>query len=489
MNDCCQTMPVWVTRALNPFTILASVTLAWLLVGASARCEVRPNILFAIADDWSYGHAGAYGCNWVSTPGFDRVAKEGLLFRRAYTPNAKCAPSRACLLTGRNSWQLRDACNHICYFPPEFKTYAEALSENGYQVGVTGKGWGPGVAADSEGKPRNMAGTPFNQRKSRPPARAMSNNDYAANFADFLNSVPSGKPWCFWYGTSEPHRAFEYGVGVSKGGKQLSDLDRVPGFWPDNEATRHDMLDYGFEVEYFDAHLVQILREIEERGELANTLVVVTSDHGMPFPRCKGQAYDFSNHVPLAIMWGKGIRQPGHVVEDYVSFIDLAPTFVDVAGLDWVTTGMKPSPGRSLRDLFASDQIGEHTNHRDHVLVGKERHDIGRPNDEGYPIRGIFKDDMLFLHNFKTTRWPAGNPETGYLNCDGSPTKTLVLESRKTETSSEFWQLCFGKRASDELYNVKTDPDCLVNLAGESGVQGDHALPPGSTDRRAQSSR
>src|SRR5207248_10860674 len=120
----------------------------------------RPNILFAVADDWSYGPAGAYGCRWVQTPGFDRVAREGVLFTHAYTPNAKCAPSRACILTGRNPWQLKAACNHWCYFPPEFKTYAEALAEHGYAVGMTAKGWGPGVAVDAAGKPRRLAGQP-----------------------------------------------------------------------------------------------------------------------------------------------------------------------------------------------------------------------------------------------------------------------------------------------------------------------------------------
>ena len=107
-----------------------------------------PNILFAIADDWS-PHAGAYGTPWVKTPSFDRVAREGLLFRRAYTPNAKCAPSRACILTGRNSWQLKEAANHICYFPPEFKGWGEVLAEHGWKVGYTMKGWGPGSANDA----------------------------------------------------------------------------------------------------------------------------------------------------------------------------------------------------------------------------------------------------------------------------------------------------------------------------------------------------
>src|SRR5262249_1091967 len=125
--------------------------------GYNTQSRQRPNILFAIADDWGYGHAGAYGSRWVATPGFDRVARGGVLFTHAYTPNAKCAPSRATILTGRNSWQLEEAANHIPFFPAKFKTWAEALGEKGYFAGMTAKGWGPGVANDASGKPRQMA--------------------------------------------------------------------------------------------------------------------------------------------------------------------------------------------------------------------------------------------------------------------------------------------------------------------------------------------
>lgn len=452
------------------FRTLRLISLVGLIVASlAARLPAAdssaPNILFAIADDWSYGHAGAYGTRWVQTPAFDRVAREGILFTHAYTPNAKCAPSRACLLTGRNSWQLKDACNHICLFPPEFKSYAEALAENGYFVGYTGKGWGPGIAKDTQGKPRAMTGRPFSQRKSKPPAGAISSNDYAGNFEDFLAAAPEGKPWCFWYGTTEPHRGYEYGVGVTKMGKKIADIAHVPACWPDNETIRNDMLDYAVEVEHFDNHLSRILAQLEATGQLTNTLVVVTSDHGMPFPRCKGQAYDYSNHVPLAVMWPAGIKSPGRTVDDYLSFIDVAPTFMDVAGVDWKESGMSPTPGESWKKLFASEASGQVDPNRDHVLVGKERHDIGRPHDWGYPIRAIFKNDMLYIRNFETDRWPAGNPETGYLNCDGGPTKTTILEQRRTGQETRFWDLCFGKRPAEELYDVKADPDCVNNLA------------------------
>jgi N-sulfoglucosamine sulfohydrolase len=435
--------------------------------GASAVQTPPPNILFAIADDWSFGHATAYGTKWVRTPAFDRVAREGLLFTRAYTPNAKCAPSRAILLTGRQSWQLEDAANHVPFFPSKFKTWQEALAGQGYATGMTGKGWGPGVANDSNRKPRHMTGQPFNQTNRESPAAFISPNDYATNFEQFLSTVPKDRPWSFWYGAHEPHRRYEYGAGVAKGEKKLSDIDRVPGFWPDNEVVRNDMLDYAYEVEHFDRHLGRMLDMLERAGALDNTIVIVTSDHGMPFPRVKGQTYEFANHVPLAIMWRNGIEGRGRTVHAYVSFVDFAPTLLEVARVKWTDAGMQPAAGRSFVDILRSAQTRAEST-RDHVLVGKERHDVGRPNDWGYPVRGIIKDDTLYLRNYEPDRWPAGNPETGYLDCDGGPTKTEILQQRRDGRDGRPWELAFGWRPGEELYDLKQDPYCLTNLAQAS---------------------
>jgi hypothetical protein len=127
---------------------------------------------------------------------------------------------------------------------------------------------GPGVANDEDGQPRQFTGRPFNRRNARPPARATSNNDYAGNFEDFLDAAPRDTPWCFWYGATEPHRAYQYGVGREQAGKNLADVDRVPGFWPDIETVRNDMLDYAFEVEHFDRHLARMIELLERRGQL-----------------------------------------------------------------------------------------------------------------------------------------------------------------------------------------------------------------------------
>jgi len=438
-------------------------------VAASATLNIkaadnRPNILFALVDDVSFPHMGAYGCKWVNTPVFDRVARNGILFQNAYTPNAKSAPSRSCILTGRNSWQLEAAANHMCYFPVDYKVVTEVLAENGYHVGYTGKGWVPGTALKSDGSPRELLVNAYRTHRLKPPTTGISEIDYVKNFESFLADNKDNKPFFFWYGGNEAHRAFEYGSGV-RNGKKMSEIDKVFNFWPDVESVRTDMLDYAFELEYFDRQLGKMMDMLEKAGQLENTIIIITADNGMAFPRIKGQAYELSNHLPLAVMWPKGIKKPGRSINDFVSFIDFTPTFLELAKIPEKKSGMKSITGKSLTTMFKSGKSGWNAADRNFVLIGKERHDIGRPANQGYPIRGIVTRDFIYIHNYEPSRWPVGNPETGYLNCDGGPTKTACLQSRKTP-NARFWQYNFGYRPAEELYDLRTDRECLNNLAG-----------------------
>jgi N-sulfoglucosamine sulfohydrolase len=446
-------------------SILSWLAFAAICTSIHAGEAKRPNILLILADDWGRNDAGAYGSTWIKTPAFDRISRDGLLFQNAYTPNAKCAPSRASVLTGRNSWQLKEAGNHGGYFPLEFKTYPEVLGKNGYFVGMTGKGWAPGTALDAEGNPRPLTGRVFEKHTAPAPTKKIDPNDYAANFTDFLDASPKDAPWCFWMGVHEPHRDYEYGSGAAKGGKKISDIDRLPSYWPDTPTVRNDLLDYALEVEHLDRHIGRVIEELEKRGQLDNTLIVVTSDNGRPFPREKGNLYEAANHLPFAVMWKNGIKEPGRVERDYVSFIDLAPTFLEVAGIPWNKSGMASTPGISLTDVFNSGKTDTIQLGRDHLILGQERHDVGRPNDQGYPIRSIIVDGWLYSQNFTPDRWPACNPETGYLNTDGGPTKTEILTANRTIPGDRHWLLCFGKRPAEELFNLKADPDCVNNLA------------------------
>lgn len=416
----------------------------------------RPNILFAIADDAS--HMSAYGHDFLSTPNFDRVAAEGVLFTHVYTTNPKCAPSRASILTGRHTWQLEEASCHFGVFPCKFAVYPDLLDAAGYHVGHTGKGWGPGDY-EAGGFAHNPAGRAYHGAKLDPPTKGISAKDYAGNFGRFLDARPDGAPFCFWYGAHEPHRHYEEGSGV-RAGRRTEDVT-PPAYLPDDEIVRSDLLDYALEVEWFDEHLGRMLAKLEEIGELEDTLVVVTSDNGMPFPRVKGQMYEHDFNMPFAARWGGGVAG-GRVVTDFVSFRDIAPTFLEAAGL----APHESMTGSSFLNVLTSGDDGRVDASREHVLMGRERHDLGREGDLGYPVRVLRTDEWLYVRNYEPDRWPAGNPETGYTNMDSSPTRSLIIHQHEAGEDT-YWALAMGKRPAEELYRVEEDPECMRNLAAD----------------------
>lgn len=419
-----------------------------------------PNILIAISDDQSYPHASAYGCEFVNTPNFDRVARQGVLFNNAYAPSPSCSPTRASILTGRNIWEIQEAGIHISVFPKKFQVLPNVLAENGYHVGVTGKGWAPGNWQDA-GWEHNPAGPGFYQHETVPPTTGMSKNDYSSNFKTFLKKRKEGQPFYFWYGGIEPHRGYEYGSGYAAG-KKLEDV-KVPSFLLDDSVTRMDMLDYALEIEYFDHHLGLMLDYLEEIGELENTIVIVTSDNGMPFPRAKINMYDYGIHMPLAVSWGKNI--PGNrIVDDFVSLIDLKPTILEAAGI----AISRQVTGRSFLNVLQSKASGLVDSSRSYVLSGKERHNYARADNMSYPIRAIRSDKYLYLHNFKFDRWPSGDPPVyGDSELDKPSGKTILIKKDTNAKAQKLFQLAIEKRASEELYNLEIDPGCLNNLADD----------------------
>lgn len=450
------------------------VAAALLIVGgfiadAHAAGE-RPNFLFIIADDASRDSMGVYGSTYVRTPNFDRIAKEGVLFTQAYNCNPKCAPARACLLTGRYSWQLEEACNHNPFLSDKWKFYPYLLEDKGYEIGFCGKGWGPGIWKGVDGGPskfkkKNPAGHPFNSKTLKPPYKGISNVDYAANFAEFLNSKPDDKPFCFWFGTKEPHRG--YGKdNWKKDGRDLADVV-VPDYYPDNPTIRGDLADYAIEVEWYDTHIGRALKHLKAAGQLENTVIIATSDHGMPFPRVKGQIYDDGFHVPMAIRWGDKIK-PGRIVTDFVTFPDVAPTIMELAKVPLHSQ----VTGSSFVDILLADGSGRIDQKRNHTLLGKERHDIGRTDGDllsvSYPARAIRTDRYLYVRNFKPDRWPGGDPQFGLLNCDNSPTKSFLTNLKPSDPDYGFFEQSFGKRPLEELYDMNSDPDCVHNLAEDT---------------------
>ena len=331
--------------------------------------ESQPNILIAMSDDQSFVHTSFAGYAAVQTPAFDRIAREGIFFRNGFAPAPGCSPTRAAFLTGRHIWQLEEAGTHASSFPQRYVAFPDLLEQAGYFVGLTGKGWGPGNWHIS-GRPRNPAGTEFQQHRLVPPHSGIANTDYAANFADFLRERPAGAPFCFWFGCKEPHRSYAKGSGL-KSGQQLADAT-PPSFLPDVPEVRSDILDYCVEIEWFDTHLGRMLQSLERIGELDNTLIIVTSDNGMPFPRAKANLYEYGFHMPLALRWGE--RVPGgRSVDDLIGFVDLTATILEATGVDPSQIEYAAS-GRSIMNILTSAAQGMVDPTRTEVFAGRERH-------------------------------------------------------------------------------------------------------------------
>lgn len=449
--------------------LLVLVLVAFWAVDICAQ-NTRPNILFIISDDQSYPHASAYGAEFVETPAFDRIAEEGILFTNAFSASPGCSPSRAAILTGRYPWQIEEAGTHASLFPETYAVFPDLLEDAGYIVGYTGKGWGPGGWEES-GRDRNPAGPGFQNQELNPPHDWIRNTDYSENFKVFLEQRSEDEPFYFWMGTSEPHRPYEDDIGI-RAGKKIGNVT-VPEYLPDTPEVRSDLLDYAVEIEWFDRHLGKSVELLEEVGELENTLIIVTSDNGMPFPRAKANLYEDGVHVPLAMRWGE--QAPGgRVVSDLVSLIDLMPTILDAAGIEY--PGPHEMSGQSLIDILTSGAEEMKNPFRDAVYFGRERHSSSRWNNLGYPQRAIRTHQYLYIRNFRPERWPAGSPRriedgqltplhSGYHDIDAAASLDVMTEQADDPYFNRYLYLSVGKRPAEELYDIPNDPGCINNLA------------------------
>ncbi|MCW0484502.1 sulfatase family protein [Gaoshiqia sediminis] len=479
----------------KPITFLVVLTSIASIAGSK---NSKPNILFAISDDQSFAHTGFAGCNFVKTPAFDRVAREGVYFSNCYAGSPGCAPSRSTIVTGRYHWQNEQSGQHASSWMKNHVPFVDLLEANGYATGRTGKGVAPFRYArtpmDSLWRATDAAGIEHSQIRYQKcslnderTAEGISDINYFENFKYFVEHVRGDKPFFFWYGAKEPHRDYERD-SWKRNGKKLED-DELPGFFPDHEIVRGDLLDYAVEIEWFDLHLQRMLAYLEETGELENTIVIVTSDNGMPFPRAKANCYDYGVHVPFAIRFPKEF--PGNrIVSDLLSFTDLAPTILELTRTS--TKGMLPISGVSILNILKSKKEGTVNPSREYVFAGRERHSSSRYMNRGYPQRLIRSKDFLLIWNLKPDRWPAGAPqviksgtknelvpmfgideqgkhhaEWAFTDIDASPSKSFIVENWQGAKFRYFFDLAVAKRPEYELFNVKEDPFCLDNLAGK----------------------
>ncbi len=402
--------------------------------------KARPNIIFLIADDWSYPHAGYYGDPLVRTPTFDWLAAEGAVFDNAYCASPSCSPSRASILLGRYPHQMESAGNLWSVIPKKFKNWMSLLQESGYYTGRSRKGWGPGDYK-AGGYQHNPAGKEY------------------GSFKSFLENAQKDAPFAFWFGSNDPHRTYERNSGAKTG----MDIDEVivPDFLLDVPCVRNDMLDYYFEVERFDRESGAILKRLRKEGLLDNTIVVMTSDNGMPFPRAKANLYDYGTRMPLAMYW-KGRIEGGKRISEFVNFIDFAPTFLEAAGIEVP----KSFVGQTLLPLFEGET--GMAQQRDTVFLERERHANVRKGNLSYPARAVRTEEYLYIKNFEPDRWPAGDPKVHqsvgqYGDVDNSISKFLIMQMEGKADDRDYFDLSFGKRPAEELYVLAKDPYNLQN--------------------------
>ena len=412
----------------------------------------RPNIVFIIADDLSWEHLGAYGSVEISTPNIDRLAEEGIVFSNSFVSTSSCTPSSAAILTGRNGFELEQGASLWGYLPDNYPVYTELLEADGYQVAGTGKGWGPGFLMDRK---RNPAGRLYNDIEAEPydhlfDRTELSSVDYAANFAAFLRDVDEG-PFLFWMGTYEPHRGYTRGLAESQGRPDPQSI-QVPDFLPDALPVQEDLNDYMFEIEHIDRQVGEVVDVLRRQDKLDNTIILFTSDNGMPFQRAKATLYDYGTRMPLILWWGENI-EGGRTVSDMISHTDIAPTFLELAGAE-VPQQMS---GKSFLPQLLSDKNGEIDASRDRVYLYRERHAWCCQGGESFVSRAVRTKDYLFIWN--------ANPDVEPGDVDDGPTRRVLAENR--ERYPLLYDLTFGKRPEFELYDVKVDPYQIHNLIAD----------------------
>ena len=466
----------------------------------------RPNIFFIFADDWGR-YASVYDQNpinsVITTPNFDRLAQEGVCFTNAHVPSPSCTPCRSSLFSGQYFYRTsRAAILRPALWDETIPVFPLMLEQSGYRIGFTYKAWSPGLNPDTPiGGNRtryNRAGNRFNQFSQNVTRMVAAGTEREAakeelyaeclrNFEMFLadgekSPEEKAKPFLYYFGPTNTHRAWERGSGKALWGINPDDLKgKLPKFLPDVHDVREDFSDYLGEVLALDAMLGRFLKKLEEMGELDNTVIVASGDHGIPgFPRGKTNLYNLGTEVSLFVRWGGEVKG-GRTVDDFINIMDLAPTFLEIGGLvppDVMT-------GKSIVPLLMSEKSGQIDSSRDYAVTGRERHyDAARPDLSPYPERSIRTKDFLYIRNFRPERFPMGDPyhlETGdsremmeqrlrdtgytYPDLDSSPTKTwLVLHGNDPEWT-KYYHYAFGKRPAEELYDLRNDPDYLVNVA------------------------
>ena len=466
-----------------------------LLVSQFSHAAKKPNIVLLFADDLGR-YASAYADpknpsvnDIVSTPTFDQLASEGVLATNAFVSAPSCSPCRAALISGRHFF-TNGSCSqlHHRWHGPEdtdpwrnISGYAELLAKQGYHIGLThkdhvkGKKFGPQFS--KAGRRVNGFSQYVTGKKDKPKGKEDLYEECRTNFRNFLSKRKEGQPFMYHFHPTNPHRHWTRGSGKALWGLEPDKLKgKMPSFLPDVPVVREDLADYLGEGMAFDRCCKVIIEELKAMGEYDNTLVVISGDHGAPgFPRGKTNCYDFGARVLFAARWPGRIKS-GQVVEKPISLIDLGPTFLAAVGLPKADT----MHGENLLPALSS---GDHSGLRGWALIGRETHvESARDKQLPYSMRSIRTADHLYIMNLTPDRSPMGdllklksgplpfdqlakNTRLTYADLDAGPTKAFMILNKDKPEFKSHWELGFGRRPIEELYELKSDPHQVKNLA------------------------
>lgn len=383
----------------------------------------KPNVLWIVADDLGL-EVGCYGDNEVHTPNIDRLAAKGTLYTRAFSSAPVCSASRTAFITGMYQTSVggfHHRTRLIKPLPEPVKPVTDYFRDAGYWVSIS----------QDDGKAGKYGKTDYNFEYET--KEMYDGPDYAGRARE--------QPFFHQVQIFEPHRTFKKSEDK---GENLT----IPPFYPDHPVIRADWANYLHTIEILDEKVGVVLDRLEEEGLADNTIIVFFGDHGRPHLRGKQWLYDAGLRVPLIIV-NPFTESAGKTDNRLVNLIDVAPTSLSLAGLE--------VPGYIQGK--AIDTIDGPV-YPDGIFAARDR--CGDAPDR---IRCVRTEDFKYIRNFY--------PELSYSQHSGYkklqyPALTLMAvmheQGRLTGRQEEWFA---DSRPAEELYDIRKDPDELVNLADD----------------------
>jgi N-sulfoglucosamine sulfohydrolase len=422
-----------------------SLLLAALSGATGAGAAERPNVVVFIADDVSWNDLGAYGNEAARTPHIDRLAAEGLTFTNAFLTTSSCSPSRASLMTGRYPHNTGEASELHRPWAAHLATFPELLRAAGYYTAQAGK-YHMSQREREDGTTRLSSA--FDREE--PEARVPGNSGGHGRWLEVTRERPRDQPFFLWLAAIDAHRAWDGDDewdAEAYGPKHDPARVIVPPFMVDTPATRTDLASYYNEVTRFDHFVGLVVAELEEQGVLDDTVVVVMADNGRPFPRAKTRLHDAGMKTPFVMRWPGGIRGNGESRDGLVSAIDLAPTFLNLAGVSAAETMQGVSFRATFDDPGARPRRYAFSEHNWHDY---EAHGRALRDGDGY----------LYIRNARP-----GKAWLGPADSVGSPSHRDLLAAPKVTAAQA--DVLLEPRPAEELYHTPTDPEQVVDLVDD----------------------